>query len=96
MEILFTHMSDELQAGYIQRRSYPNGNLGIQLMTSEEPIAQLSIPVDGVSLGDNEFVAKAYDENEGLLAQFIENGIFSDTGRIACIGHTICPIYRIN
>jgi hypothetical protein len=96
MEILFSHMSDELQAGYIECHSYPNGNLAIQLMTAEEPVARLSINVDGVSLEKNEFVAKTYNENEGLLPQFIESGLFTDTGKTSCLGHTTCPIYTYN
>jgi len=98
MEILFSHMSDELQAGYIQCRSYPNGNLAIQLMTAEEPYATLSINVDGVSLEKNEFVAKTYSENEGILPQFVESGLFTDTGKTTSfVGwSTPCPIYTYN
>ena len=95
-EVLFTHITDELQEGYIQCRSYQNGNLAIQLMSAEEPLAVLSIPVDGVSLGKDEFVAKTYSENEGLLEQFVEAGLFSDTGRTSRVEHVTCPIYKFN
>lgn len=95
MEILFSHMSDELQAGYIQCRSYPNGNLAVQLITDDEPYATLSIPAD-IDLPKDEFVAKTYSENEGLLEQFLENGYFSDTGKTTNVEHTTCPIYKLN
>tara|TARA_R110000765_G_scaffold328057_1_gene419085 strand:- start:251 stop:586 length:336 start_codon:yes stop_codon:yes gene_type:complete len=97
MEILFSHMSDELQTGYIQCRSYTNGNLAVQLiLDDDEPYAELSISTD-IDLPKDEFVAKTYNENEGLLEQFLENGIFSDTGKTTnFVGwSTPCPIYQL-
>jgi len=96
MEILFTHMSDELQAGYIQCRSYTNGSLAVQLMANDESYAILSIPAD-IDLPKDEFVAKTdFGPSKGLLEQFLENGIFSDTGKTTNIEHTIYPIYQLN
>ena len=95
MEILFSHISDELQAGYIQCRSYLNGSLAVQLIVDDEPYATFSISTD-IDLPKDEFVA--YNENKGLLKQFLENGIFSDTGKTASkIGwSTACPIDKLN
>tara|TARA_R110002110_G_scaffold52020_1_gene151872 strand:+ start:456 stop:740 length:285 start_codon:yes stop_codon:yes gene_type:complete len=93
MEILFTHITDTIQAGYIELGKYPNGNLAVQLNTADEPYATLSTTVAGVTLGENEFFAKTYSENTGLLEQFVENGLFEDTGRTTS-GDT--PIYKFN
>ena len=96
MEILFTTKhSDKLEAGYIEY-SRPNGKLRVQLMTSIEPIATLSVYVDGISLEKDEFVAKTIDENEGLNEQFLKDGIFSDTGKTCSLGWATLPIYRVN
>ena len=56
---------------------------------------EISISTD-IDLPKDEFVA--YNENKGLLKQFLENGIFSDTGKTASkIGwSTPCPIYKLN
>ena len=91
-----TDYSDELQAGYIELTRYNNGHLRVQLMTSEEPYAGLSINVDGVSLEKDEFVGKRYSENELVHDQFLKTGLFSDTGKRCCIGWALCPIYKIN
>ena len=37
MEILFSHITDELKAGWIETNRYANGNLHVHLMTAEEP-----------------------------------------------------------
>ena len=50
MEILFSHITDELKAGWIETNRYGNGNLHVQLMTTEEPYATLSTNVDGIVL----------------------------------------------
>ena len=96
MEILFSHITDELKAGWIETNRYGNGNLHVQLMTTEEPYATLSTNVDGIVLDKDCFIAKTYSENEGLCEQFIENGLFEDTGEKVSSGFVSCPIYRFN
>jgi len=96
MEILFSHVTDELQAGWIETNRYSNRNLHIQLMTDEGPYATLSTNVAGVMLEKDCFIAKNYSENEGLLEQFIENGLFEDTGEKVSSGFVSCPILRFN
>ena len=59
---------------------YHDGNLAVQLYDEDGPYAKLSLNTE-VELPGNEFVPKAYSENEGLVEQFIEMGIFIDNGR---------------
>ena len=96
MEILFTHVTDELQAGSIQTNRYANGNLAVQLMQEGEPYATLSTNVEGVTMDSDCFIAKNYSENEGLLDQFVESGLFEDTGRRVDSGFVCIPIYKFN
>ena len=94
MEILFSHITDELKAGWIETNRYTNGNLHVQLMTAEEPYATLSTNVDGIVLDKDCFVAKTYSENKGLNEQFIESGLFEDTGEKVATGFVSCPILK--
>ena len=94
MEILFSHITDELKAGWIETNRYTNGNLHVQLMTAEEPYATLSTNVDGIVLDKDCFVAKTYSENKGLNEQFIESGLFEDTGQSVFAGFVSCPILK--
>jgi len=96
MEILFTHVTDELQAGSIQTNRYANGNLAVQLMQEGEPYATLSTNIDGIVLDKDCFIAKNYSENKGLLEQFVENGLFEDTGEKVSSGFVSCPIMKFN
>ena len=94
MEILFSHITDELKAGWIETNRYTNGNLHVQLMTAEEPYATLSTNVDGIVLDKDCFVAKTYSENKGLNEQFIESGLFEDTGQSVFAGFVSCQILK--
>ena len=94
MEILFSHITDELKAGWIETNRYTNGNLHVQLMTAEEPYATLSTNVDAIVLDKDCFVAKTYSENKGLNEQFIESGLFEDTGQSVFAGFVSCPILK--
>ena len=96
MEILFSHITDELKAGWIETDRYANGNLHVQLMTAEEPYATLSTNVAGIVLDKDCFIAKTYSENEGLNEQFIKSGLFEDTGEKVSAGYASCPILRFN
>ena len=96
MEILFTHVTDELQAGSIQTNRYTNGNLAVQLMQEGEPYATLSTNIDGIVLDKDCFIAKNYSENKGLLEQFVESGLFEDTGEKVSSGFVSCPIMKFN
>ena len=81
---------------WIETNRYGNGNLHVQLMTPEEPYATLSTNVDGIVLDKDCFIAKTYNENEGLCEQFIETGLFEDTGEKVSAGFVSCPILRFN
>jgi len=92
-------MTDEIQTGWIEVTKYFDGNMAVQLRTAEEPYATLSTnlgKLSGVTLGENEFFAKTYSENTGLLEQFVESGLFEDTGRKVDSGFVTVPIYKFN
>ena len=60
-----------------------------------EPFATLSVNT-GVILPEDQFVAKTYSENEGLVEQFIEMGYFERVGPKVMVGHAgMQPILRI-
>ena len=98
MEILFSHITDELKAGWIETNRYTNGNLHVQLYhrfeDCSEPYATLSTNIAGVWLEKDCFIAKTYSENEGLNEQFIKSGLFEDTGEKVSAGFVSCPILR--
>ena len=96
MEVLFSHITDELIAGWIETNRYTNGNLHVQLMTAEEPYATLSTNVAGIALDKDCFIAKTYSENAGLCEQFIESGLFEETGEKVAAGFASCPILKYN
>ena len=96
MEVLFSHITDELKAGWSETNRYTNGNLHVQLMTAEEPYATLSTNVAGIALDKDCFIAKTYSENAGLCEQFIESGLFEETGEKVAAGFASCPILKYN
>jgi hypothetical protein len=72
----FSHYGKKYE-GSLEFLRYQNGNLAVQLNLDDgELYATLSVNVEGITLADNEFVAKTYSENEGLVEQFVENGHF--------------------
>jgi hypothetical protein len=64
---------------------YQNGGkLAVELVGENgEPIAMLSvnIPESSHMLGENEFFAKTWSENEEIAEDALQSGIFRDTGR---------------
>ena len=88
--------------GYFEQHIYQNnGNLAVAIVSWETdggywtPFGTLSVNTD-LRLPINQFVAKTWDGQDELLAQFVKDGYFTDTGR-----RTICgrvenvPIYQI-
>jgi hypothetical protein len=82
----FSHYGKKYE-GKLEFLRYQNGNLVVRLNLDDgEPYATLSVNVEGIKLADNEFVAKTYSENEGLVEQFIEKGHFIPVSRDAQVG----------
>ena len=95
VEFISTFSGQKVE-GTLMFRQYHDGNLAVQLYDDEGPYATLSVNTE-VELPGNEFVAKTYTENEGLVEQFIEKGIFIDTGRAVTVGHAgVQPILEIS
>jgi hypothetical protein len=81
----FSHYGKKYE-GKLEFSRYQNGNLAVQLKLDDgEPYATLSVNT-GLALADNEFVAKTYSENEGLVEQFIESGHFVPVSISAPVG----------
>ena len=81
----FSHYGKKYE-GKLEFSRYKNGNLAVQLNLDDgEPYATLSVNT-GLALPDNEFVAKTYSENEGLVEQFIESGHFVPVSISAPVG----------
>ena len=78
----FSHFGNKYE-GSLEYLRYQNGNLAVQLnLDNGEPYATLSVNTE-LALADNEFVAKTYSENEGLVEQFVEKGHFIPVSRDA-------------
>ena len=60
-----------------------------------ETYANISINTND-EIGYDEFVAKTYSENAGLIEPLIDQGLFEDTGREVRVGLAgQCPILRL-
>ena len=92
----FSHFGNKYE-GSLEYLRYQNGNLAVQLnLDNGEPYATLSVNTEH-ALADNEFVAKTYSENEGLVEQFIEKGHFVPVSISAPVGFAPSqPILRLS
>ena len=92
----FSHFGNKYE-GSLEYLRYQNGNLAVQLnLDNGEPYATLSVNTE-LALADNEFVAKTYSENEGLVEQFIEKGCFVPVSISAPVGFAGSqPILRLS
>ena len=75
------------------------GAIAIQLVDAgtEEPLGIFStnlVPY-GAHVGDTEFCAKVWSENEPLVAPMLSSGLFEDTGRTEAAGYVLAPVWRI-
>tara|TARA_R100000995_G_C3425768_1_gene96121 strand:+ start:319 stop:621 length:303 start_codon:yes stop_codon:yes gene_type:complete len=92
--VTFKHITDEVQNGVIGKQQYENGNLALRLWQDGMVYTNLSTNVAEIVLDKDCFIAKNYSENEGLIEQFIERGIFEDTKERVAVGYVVCPILR--
>jgi len=86
-----------MMSGKLAFSRYGNGNLAVEFLDEDGlRYATLSANVDGVDLEDDEFVAKTYSENTGLVEQFIDNGFFVRTGNEVPVGRApLQPVLRV-
>jgi len=77
----------------VKTAKYPGGGLAVRLLnvTTGEPYGTVSTNVDGVDLAEDEFIAKDYSENEGLVEAMVAAGIVEIRGQLEGIG----PICRL-
>ena len=74
---------------------YPNRQTKVQLWDEDGPAGYLSCSIDYVDLGNTEFLAKTWSENEELAAAALQSGLFEDTGRRVPAGFTAAQVWRI-
>lgn len=77
---------------------YGNGALAVQLISEDgEPIGKLSVNLveEAASLGEREFFAKTWSENEPLIAPALASGIFEDTGRRVRAGFCEAQVWKV-
>ena len=83
---------------FAERCQYSNGDIAVQLiMLDGQALGMLSINVSECTdqLGDDEFFAKTYSENEALVGPALASGLFEDTGRTVRSGYLSFPIWRL-
>lgn len=79
---------------------YPAGGaIAVQLVGVEtgEPLGVFSTNLvpQGAKVGDTEFCAKVWSENEPLVEPMRACGLFEDTGRVEPSGYVLAPVWRI-
>ena len=79
---------------------YPAGGaIAVQLVGADtgEPLAVFSTNLApyGARIGNSEFCAKVWSENEGLVQPMLASGLFEDTGRVEPTGYVLAPVWRI-
>ena len=90
--IPFTHMNTQME-GELCLRNYQGGRVAVELYFWDEDgeymdvYSRISVNDPDVPLNDDEFIAKEYSENAGLVQQFIDAGFFEDTEKRCTLGH---------
>jgi hypothetical protein len=89
------HGDLEVVAEYYQM----GGGICLQLLTAEAnpiPVATLSINLleDNHLLGQGEFFIKTWDENEEIVHEARESGLFVDTGKRRRFGRTAAEVWK--
>jgi hypothetical protein len=79
----------------LQRRTYENGRIALQLVDHEGPIATATINVPELHLEPDEALLKDYAENKGMLAALVAAGVVEDTGRRVTTGFVEVPVVRV-
>jgi hypothetical protein len=96
MKVTFTHHGRTIE-GRIRLGRYKDGNVAVELIAEGGRYATLSTNTDAkLAFPEAEFVAKCYSENAGLNEQFIEQGLFENTGRTQECGYAGAqPVLRL-
>lgn len=81
----------------VETAQYRNGRVAITVIDDEDgyPFATFSCNIPEVPLGENEFLAKTWSENEPLRAPMLASGKFFDTGRRIPTGFVQAEIWAI-
>jgi hypothetical protein len=81
----------------LQKNSYSNGRLAIQLIDAEdgEPVAIATVNLPEHELAPDEVFIKDWSENDGMVEFLVENGIVEYTGRRVPTGYTSAAVCRL-
>jgi hypothetical protein len=85
-------MADVYLSGYQVDENFPAVFL---IDRHKEPIATLSVYIEGVELEPGEFLAKTWSENQRIADQAYESGLFENTGKIVPTGYVEAEVWRI-
>jgi len=99
--ITFIHFNTKHEGQFQFDRYASDNKLAVQIMSRTEdgkflePYATVSVCTEHTLESEDEFVAKEYSENEGLVQQFIDAGYFEETGRTVQFGYVSGRILRL-
>ena len=87
----FKHLGEAHEGLFAFHQYNENKRIAVELLVWDDSYldrwSKISVNENTVNLEDDEFIAKEYSENEGLVQQFIDAGYFEDTGKKCVLGH---------
>ena len=97
---LFGRVMTSFGEAHVYVGRYPAGGaIAVQLVAvgTGEPLGVFSTNLvpHGARVGDTEFCAKVWSENEPLVEPMLASGLFEDTGRVEPSGYVLAPVWRI-
>lgn len=90
------HIHTNYGLATVRTSTYQHGGATAVLLECEngEPLATLSVNLEGVKLGEGEFLAKTWSENEEIAKAALDSGLFEDTGRRVPTGWVEAQVWR--
>lgn len=90
------HIQTNYGLATVRTSTYSHGGATAVVLECEngEPLATLSVNVEGAKLGEGEFLAKTWSENEEIAKAALDSGLFEDTGRRVPTGWVEAQVWR--
>jgi len=90
------HIQTNYGLATVRTSTYQNNGATAVVLECEngEPLATLSVNLEGVKLGEGEFLAKTWSENEEIAKAALDSGLFEDTGRRVPTGWVEAQVWR--
>lgn len=91
------HIQTNYGLATVLKSTYHHGGATAVVLECEngEPLATLSVNVEGAKLGEGEFIAKTWSENEEIAKAALDSGLFEDTGRRVPTGWVEAQVWRL-